>query len=105
MGLLLGLILLVIALAVGLSVLGFAIHLLYSLVIGLIIGTLAKIVLPGPTRLGWLATAIAGIIGSMAGSVIAYRVLHIYSFIGRNAVAVLCAAGVVYLLNQRRLPR
>ena len=70
-----GLLLLIAALAIGVSLFGFTISLVYYLVSGLVVGALARLVLPGREQIGLLGTALVGIGGSMLGGV-AGRMLH-----------------------------
>jgi uncharacterized membrane protein YeaQ/YmgE (transglycosylase-associated protein family) len=60
----------VVLLIVG-ALLGLALKLLWWVLIGLAIGALARLVLPGKQNLGVLATALYGIGGSLLGGVIA----------------------------------
>jgi len=51
-------------------------HLIGQLIVGLIVGVIARLVLPGREALpsgalGWLLTAIIGIVGALIGGVIA----------------------------------
>jgi uncharacterized membrane protein YeaQ/YmgE (transglycosylase-associated protein family) len=42
------------------------------IVFGLIVGALARLLVPGRDRLGWLATILLGIVGSVVGGLLAY---------------------------------
>jgi uncharacterized membrane protein YeaQ/YmgE (transglycosylase-associated protein family) len=53
---------------VGVSVL--VLYLLWLLIGGLIIGALARLVLPGPDSMSWLATIGYGIAGSIIGGIV-----------------------------------
>ena len=46
-----------------------------ALVIGLIIGVLARLVMPGKQNIGLIVTVLLGALGSLAGSWIAYNLL------------------------------
>ena len=70
-----GLLLLIAALAIGVSLFGFTISLAYYLISGLVVGVLARLVLPGRENIGLLGTSLVGIGGSMLGG-IAGRMLH-----------------------------
>ena len=43
---------------------------LLFLVFGLIVGLIARALLPGDQRMGWIATTILGVIGSLLGGVV-----------------------------------
>jgi uncharacterized membrane protein YeaQ/YmgE (transglycosylase-associated protein family) len=104
MEMIVGLVVVLALLVFGFAMLGMAIKLVWALAVGLIIGTLAKVVLPGRQDLGWTGTALAGIAGSLIGGMLAHRVLHVGG-LGSLILTVLCAAGLVTLLSgQKRLP-
>jgi uncharacterized membrane protein YeaQ/YmgE (transglycosylase-associated protein family) len=68
---LLALLAIIILLVLGVSVVGLAIKLLWWALIGLFIGGLARLVIPGHQPIGTLATALGGIAGALLGGVIA----------------------------------
>ena len=80
---------------------GLAFKLLWAFVVGLVIGSLAKLVLPGRQDLGWFTTALAGVIGSIVGSMIGHRLLHT-GWLVTLVIEVVCAAGVVLLLAGKK---
>ena len=45
-------------------------HLIWSVIIGFVVGLLARAVLPGADTMGMLATTIVGIVGSLVGGFI-----------------------------------
>jgi uncharacterized membrane protein YeaQ/YmgE (transglycosylase-associated protein family) len=45
-------------------------HVIWSLVIGFVVGLIARAVLPGADSMGWIATTILGVVGSVAGGLI-----------------------------------
>jgi uncharacterized membrane protein YeaQ/YmgE (transglycosylase-associated protein family) len=47
------------------------IHFIWSILIGLIVGLIARAVLPGTQHLGFLATVLLGIVGSLVGGILA----------------------------------
>ena len=71
---LLVLIAIIVLLIVGTAVLGLALKLLWWALLGLLIGALARLVLPGYQPIGWLATALYGIGGALLGGVVAKAV-------------------------------
>ncbi len=54
---------------VGGVVVGLTLKLLGWLLAGLVIGALARLVLPGPQALGWTATILYGLAGSLVGGI------------------------------------
>jgi uncharacterized membrane protein YeaQ/YmgE (transglycosylase-associated protein family) len=65
------LLVLVLVLILGIAVLGLVFKLLWLVLVGLVIGALARLVLPGQQQLGVLATALYGIAGSLIGGIVA----------------------------------
>ena len=62
---------------VALPLVGFALWALISAaIVGVIIGGLARLILPGRQTVGILATVLLGWLGSLIGSIIGYRLLH-----------------------------
>ena len=59
-------------LLVGGAIIGLALKLVWLLLIGLVIGALARLVLPGRQNIGLLATALCGIAGSLLGGIIGH---------------------------------
>ena len=76
-------------------------HILYMLLIGLVIGALAKLVMPGKDPGGIIITIALGIAGSMLAGFIG-REMHWY---GHNQAAVFFASivGALLLLGAYRL--
>ena len=46
------------------------IHILWSILIGFIVGLIARAIMPGAQQLGFLATTVLGIVGSLVGGVL-----------------------------------
>lgn len=66
---------------VVLPIVGFAIWaMLSAIVVGALIGALARLVLPGRAPIGALATILLGWIGSILGGYIGYEVLNLSRF-------------------------
>jgi uncharacterized membrane protein YeaQ/YmgE (transglycosylase-associated protein family) len=59
-------------LLVGGAIIGLAFHLLWLLLAGLVIGALARLVLPGRQDIGAIGTALCGIAGSLLGGIIGH---------------------------------
>ncbi len=49
-------------------------HLLWSLVVGFVVGLIARAVMPGAQHMGLIATTALGIVGSLVGGVIGHVV-------------------------------
>jgi uncharacterized membrane protein YeaQ/YmgE (transglycosylase-associated protein family) len=72
MAVLIAFLLAVVFFVVGIAVLGFVAKLLWWLIAGLIIGALARLILPGTQPIGIVATALFGIAGSLIGAILAH---------------------------------
>ncbi len=98
MGILLVLVIAIVVLfVIGGWVVGFALSLLWWALIGILIGALARLVLPGEQGLGWIATALFGVAGALLGGIIAdaVGVGSVLQFL----IAVLVSAGLIALLG------
>ena len=62
--------LLIIGLIIAIKVFGFALSLLWTLLVGLIIGAIASKFVKTSSRLGLFATSVYGVAGSMAGKAV-----------------------------------
>jgi uncharacterized membrane protein YeaQ/YmgE (transglycosylase-associated protein family) len=47
---------------------------IWFLIVGLIAGALARLIMPGRDAMGWLATILLGIVGSVVGGLIAMAI-------------------------------
>jgi uncharacterized membrane protein YeaQ/YmgE (transglycosylase-associated protein family) len=47
---------------------------IWWLIIGLIAGALARLIMPGRDAMGWLATMLLGIVGSVVGGLISWAI-------------------------------
>ena len=45
-------------------------HILWSIIVGFVVGLLARAVVPGAQKLGFVATVILGILGSIVGGLL-----------------------------------
>lgn len=61
----------IVLIVIGAAVIGFAFKLLWWALIGLLIGALARLIIPGKQAMGWLMTALVGIGGALLGGIIA----------------------------------
>jgi uncharacterized membrane protein YeaQ/YmgE (transglycosylase-associated protein family) len=91
------LLVLIVLLLVGGAIIGLAFKLLWFLLVGILIGALARLILPGRQEIGYLATALAGIAGSLLGGIIG-DILDTGGVV-QFLIAIACAAGVVALLD------
>ncbi len=85
---------------IGGAVVGAALNLLWWALIGLLIGAVARLVLPGDQAIGWLATALFGVAGSLLGGIIA-NALDLGSIL-QFVIAVLVSAGLIAVLGGGR---
>jgi uncharacterized membrane protein YeaQ/YmgE (transglycosylase-associated protein family) len=93
------LIIVALGLILGLWLVGTVLSLMYQLFIGLVIGGLARFLLPGPRPMSWLVTSLCGIVGSLIGGMLAHHVFHTHS-LGALVLNIVCAMGVVALLGR-----
>jgi uncharacterized membrane protein YeaQ/YmgE (transglycosylase-associated protein family) len=47
-------------------------HIIGFLIFGLVVGLLARAIYPGPQPMGWVATAVLGMIGSLVGGLLGH---------------------------------
>jgi uncharacterized membrane protein YeaQ/YmgE (transglycosylase-associated protein family) len=87
----------VLLIVLGWVVVGLALKLLWWALLGLVIGALARLALPGRQTIGWLGTAGAGVAGALLGG-IAADVLDLGSVL-QFILAVAVAAGVIAILG------
>ena len=86
-------------LVLGWVVVGLAFKLLWWALVGLAVGALARLILPGRQSLGLLATAGAGIVGALLGGILA-DALDLGGVL-QLVLAVAVAATIVVLLERR----
>lgn len=87
----------VVLVVIGAALMGLVLQLLWWALVGLVVGALARLVLPGEQPLGILGTALYGIGGALLGGIIANAldVGRILEFI----IAVLTAAILIAVLG------
>lgn len=101
MGIVFFLLLAVVVLVVfGATILGLVASLVWWALIGLIIGALGRLVLPGPRAIGVAATILVGIGGALLGGILA-NALDVGSII-EFVMAVLVAAVLVWAIERSR---
>lgn len=79
---------------------GFLVFLAVTAGIGLLIGVLARLVLPGPDPMSWLATMGYGLGGSVVGGLIS-RLVRLPALLD-IAIAIGCAALLIWYFRRRR---
>jgi len=98
-----------VALFVALPLIGLALWAFWSIiVVGLVIGALGRLIVPGPQPIGFLGTVMAGLCGSIVGGFLGQHLLYV----GRLAtglleigVAALAVLALVPLTGRRRVSR
>jgi uncharacterized membrane protein YeaQ/YmgE (transglycosylase-associated protein family) len=68
-------------------------------VMGLIIGGVARFLLPGPDPMSWPRTMLYGIGGSFTGGIVG-RLLNVPEYLG-FVLSVACAAGLIWFFTRR----
>ncbi len=71
--------------------------LLYTILIGAVIGVLARFFKPGADPMGWVWTILLGIAGSFAGSLL-YKGGGMIGF----AISIACAVGLLFVYEMVR---
>lgn len=82
------------------ALVGLAFKLLWWALLGLVVGALARLVLPGRQAIGWLGTAGAGVAGALLGGIIANALD--WGALLQFIVAVAVAAALIALLGGTR---
>jgi uncharacterized membrane protein YeaQ/YmgE (transglycosylase-associated protein family) len=97
--------LILLALFVALPLAGMALWALWTtIVVGLILGALGRLIVPGPQRIGFLATLVAGLCGSILGGYLGQHVLDAGRFVTvllEIGVAALAVAAIAAVTNRR----
>lgn len=76
-------------------------HLLWTLIIGLIVGALAKLIMPGDDPGGIIVTILIGVAGSFFGTFLG-QALHLYQP-GQSAGWIMSLIGALILLGLYRV--
>ena len=82
-------------------------HILWIIIIGLIVGAIAKLLMPGKDPGGWIITILLGIAGSFVGTYVG-QALNLYSegepagFVGSVIGAMLLLLIYRFVTKQRR---
>ena len=78
-------------------------HLIWACLVGLVVGAIAKLIMPGKDPGGWIVTAALGIAGSFVGTFLG-RLLHLYDN-SESAGVLMSIVGAVILLSLYHLIR
>jgi uncharacterized membrane protein YeaQ/YmgE (transglycosylase-associated protein family) len=78
------------------------VFLILLFIAGLVVGALARLIVPGPTDMGLLGTSLAGIVGSWLAGLLGYYVITPHSALVAFILAVLCAAVLVFIFGRPR---
>ena len=77
-------------------------HFLWSIVIGLVVGAVAKLLMPGKDPGGIVVTTLLGVAGSLLANFLG-RALHIYSATSTGPGVIASVIGAMILLGIYRL--
>lgn len=75
--------------------------LFWLFVVGLIVGALARLFVPGTSGMGILRTVIAGLVGSFAAGLLSWYLIAKEEPLVGFILAVLCAAVLVFFMRPR----
>ncbi len=71
-------------------------HLLWTIIVGLIVGAIARFIMPGDQKMGWILTGLLGIGGSLAAGYVG-QALGMYA-VGEAAGWIASVVGALVLL-------
>ncbi|HVM17081.1 MAG TPA: hypothetical protein VM290_05830 [Gaiellaceae bacterium] len=91
----------VVLLVVGWALVSLTFKLLGLVLTGVVVGALARLVLPGSQPIGWLMTILAGIAGSLGGGLLA-SVLGVGGLVQFVLAVALAAALIAFVIVPRR---
>ena len=77
---------------------------LYTIIIGAVIGIIARLIKPGADPMGWILTILLGIAGAWIGSYIA-PMLGLSGGMTGFIVSIVCAIGLLFLFELIRKRR
>ena len=99
----LALLMIIAAVSIGMMIFGLSVSILYNLALGLLIGGLARFVLPGREKIGLLGTALIGTAGGAIGGLLG-KTLHVGQFL-ELGLSVAVAAGLLTAFGFRENAR
>ncbi|MDT5138100.1 MAG: hypothetical protein QOG19_3176 [Mycobacterium sp.] len=78
-------------------------HIIWMIVLGLIVGLIARLIVPGRQPMGWIATALLGIVGAYVGGTLGSLVFPPHQFtitppINHSFLGALVGAVILLLL-------
>ena len=78
-------------------------HLIWMFIVGLVVGAIARLLMPGVENMGWIMTSLVGIAGSFVGGTLA-NLMHVefYGWVGNLVVASVGAIIVLWLWRRFR---
>jgi uncharacterized membrane protein YeaQ/YmgE (transglycosylase-associated protein family) len=79
---------------------GLLLYLIILFVIGLVVGGLARLLLPGPDPMGWLMTAAIGLTGTFVAGLFSWYVLHRHG--GGLLLSIVFSMLLVWLVRRSR---
>jgi uncharacterized membrane protein YeaQ/YmgE (transglycosylase-associated protein family) len=71
-------------------------HLLWTIIVGLVVGAIARFIMPGEQKMGWILTGLLGIGGSLAAGYVG-QALGMYA-VGEPAGWIASVVGALVLL-------
>lgn len=77
---------------------------LYTIIIGAVIGIIARLIKPGADPMGWILTILLGIAGAWIGSYVA-PMLGLSGGMTGFIVSIVCAIGLLFLFELTRKRR
>lgn len=77
---------------------------LYTIIIGAVIGIIARLIKPGADPMGWILTILLGIAGAWIGSYVA-PMLGLSGGMTGFIVSIVCAIGLLFLFEMIRKRR
>ena len=77
---------------------------LYTIIIGAVIGIIARLIKPGADPMGWILTILLGIAGAWIGSYVA-PMLGLSGGMTGFIVSIVCAIGLLFLFELIRRKR
>jgi len=85
-------------------------HIIWMIILGLIVGAIARLIVPGRHHMGWIATAVLGIVGAYVGGTLGSVVFPPHHFeitppIKHSFLGALVGAVILLLIYRLIAPR